>query len=200
MRIHSMTTRKLFAATTLVALAGVAILGGVFAWRTSDSARGAALVGANGFEIRYEPVCSPETAGIAVADPEDASPIPCLTLIGYNGVSTLVGKGSAKNGGDFRLRVVEGSLRVRAVLGHTDPTLDADEAVAACGPEHFRGSVRILNPGEVIPPGGEGGKFAAYLTVAPGAPARCQGKIVLYKVTIVAENPQPTPAEAEPVS
>ena len=199
MRIHKLTTRKLFAGLSLTALAGVAIFGGVFAWKTSDSARGAALVGTNGFKINYEAVCSPEAAGVSAIDEEGAT-IGCLTLIGYNGVSTLVGKGTGKNGGDFKLRVVEGSLRVRAVLQHTDPTLDPDEIVAACGPGHFRGAVRIANPGEIIPPGGEGGAFAAYLTVLPDAPARCQGKIVLYRVTIVAENPQPSPAEAEPVS
>jgi hypothetical protein len=195
MRLGNMTTRKLFAGIALTSLAGIAIFGGVLAWKTSDSARGAALVGSNGFKIHYRPECTSDA--VAPADPEDPAFVhPCLTLIGYNGVITTVGAGKGENNGDFKLAVVGGSLEVRAVLSPVDPAVvAADTADRRCGPEDFAGRVVLSNPGEIIPPGETGGEFKAALAVKPSAPANCQGKVVIYKVTIEAENPQPSPAE-----
>lgn len=191
MSLRAMTMRKMFAGVTVTSLAGVAILGGVFAWKTSDYAKGAALVGKNSFEVRYAPNCNlPGPLEAPLVDTEgDAVPIPCLTLIGYNGVTTRVGKGVGANNGNFKLQVVGGRVGVRAL---------SDEG-RECKPAHFSGQVRLLNPGEIIPPGGEGGAFYAFLNVNRDAPADCQGEIVYYKVVIEAENPQLTAAEAEPV-
>lgn len=193
------TPRRLFATVALTSLVGMTAFGAVFAWRTSDSARGAALVGSNGFKIRYDPVCSPAAADVPIpADPDastDPTPIPCLTLIGYNGVTTKVGEGAGANRGDFPLVVVGGRLTIRHVIPRDLPApateADAPDAEVArpCGVEDFSGVVRLLNPGEVIPPGGEGGKFAAAVTVSPTAPRSCQGDIVLYRIVIEAENP-----------
>ncbi|MFN0095590.1 MAG: hypothetical protein ACKVVT_12555 [Dehalococcoidia bacterium] len=171
--------RKFFAGGAAVAAAGILLFGGVFAWRTSDSARGAALVGSNVFQIKYEPNCT-ATIDEALAHPDEGvDAIPCLTLIGPNGSVNIVGKGIGVNEGDFKLAVVDGSLKVRAV----------HRPDAGCKPEHFAGDVRILSPGEIIPPGGSGGPFAAYIKVLSDAPAECQGQIVYYRVTIEAENP-----------
>jgi hypothetical protein len=193
-----MTTRKLFAAVTLTALAGAAITGGVFAWRTADSARGAAVVGDNIFEIVYRPVCDADAA-LTAADPETGESIACLTLIGWNGQTTKVGEGHGVNNGDFPLVVVDGRVAIRHIISPADAdplsaddfeALDAEEAAARpCSGDDFSGEVRIENPGEVIRPGGEGGKFSAGITVADGAPRTCQGDIVIYRVTILAENP-----------
>ncbi|GAB4327184.1 MAG: hypothetical protein Kow0010_10630 [Dehalococcoidia bacterium] len=190
--------RKIFAVAALVSVAGAVILGGAFAWRTSDSARGAALVGSNGFSISYSPNCTATFnepfLDVDVGDAEaegPIAPIPCATLIGPNGTTTEVGRGAGKNDGDFDLVVVGGDVKIRAV----------HYADRECQPAHFNGFVRLLDPGRPIPPGGEGGKFAAYVGVAPGAPASCQGQLVYYRVTIVAENPaaitpvEPTPRE-----
>ena len=192
-----MTARKGFAAVTLTALAGVAVVGGVFAWRTADSARGAAVVGENVFEIEYRPVCDADAA-LTAADPETGDTIPCLTLIGWNGQATKVGEGFGRNNGDFPLTVAGGRIQIRAVLAgepiaaepaDVEPE-DLDEAAQrGCGVDDFSGEVRLANPGEVIRPGGEGGKFAAALKVGESAPPNCQGDIVIYRVTIVAENP-----------
>ena len=195
MRITRPTTRKLFAVVTLTALSGVAIFGGVFAWRTADSARGAAIVGQNVFQIAYEPVCDGD--GLAPADPDTGEAIPCLTLIGHNGQTTKVGEGYGKNTGDFDLSVVGGRVAIRQVIAPVAPAaavddLDADLVepdLRACSVDDFGGEVRLANPGEVIPPGGEGGKFGASLKVSDDAPRGCQGSIVVYRVTIVAENP-----------
>lgn len=198
-----LTTRRLFAAVSLTALAGVTVLGGVFAWRTADSARGAAVVGANGFEIEYRPIC--DSDAIAPADPETGEAIPCLTLIGWNGQSTTVGEGWGKNNGDFPLTVVGGRVAIRGLLETAatgpEPTaidedsLDDDTEARRCSVDDFSGGVRIANPGEIIRPGGEGGKFAASLKVHEDAPSSCQGVIVLYRVTIVAENPSVSAAD-----
>ena len=194
MSVRTMTVRKLFAAVALTSLAGVAVFGGVFAWKASDSARGAALVGKNQFTIRYAPECTAASAQ-AVSDPEDGVSIPCLTLLGWNGQATLVGKGAGKNEGDFRLVVTGGKVEVRRVLSAIDPaTPEVSTEAAGCQAGHFGGRVNILDHG-VIPPGGEGGKFEAYLKVADNAPARCQGAVVIYKVTIEAENPPNATAE-----
>lgn len=183
--------RRFFAATALTSLSGALLLGGVFAWRTSDSARGAALVGDNGFEISYRPHCD-ATSPEAYVDPtpDDAAlpPITCHTLIGPNGSTTEVGRGAGKNTGDFKLIVVSGEVTIRALQRANTP----------CRPDNFGGAVRLLDPGQVIPPGGEGGKFAAFISVKPSAPAECRGEMVFYKVTISAENPQLTPTDAEP--
>lgn len=182
--------RKIFAATVLSSLIASVLFGAAFAWRTSDSARGAALVGSNGFEIAYAPNCDgvlPEP--YLAIDETDAEllPIPCHSLIGPNGTSTEVGRGSGKNDGDFKLMVVGGDVGIRAL----------HQTNRDCRAEHFDGAVRLLAPGEIIPPGGEGGKFVAFVSVKPGAPADCQGEVVYYKVTIFAENPGPVATDPE---
>lgn len=178
--------RKIFAGVTLVSLIGAVLFGGAFAWRTSDSARGAALVGENGFEITYQPVCDAVFDEPYLADPDsteaEPQPIPCHTLIGPNGTPTEVGRGAGKNDGDFKLQVVGGEVKIRRL--HHD--------VNDCSVDDFSGAVRLLSPGEVIPPGGEGGKFVAFVSVDNGAPATCQGELVYYRVTIFAENPNAT--------
>ena len=186
MTLRAMTLRKLFAAVTLTSLAGVAVFGGVFAWKTSDYAKGAALVGKNSFQVRYAPNCNlPQPVATPLLDTEgDAIPIPCLTLIGYNGVTTRVGKGVGVNNGNFKLQVVGGRVGIRALQDDT----------RECKTSHFSGEVVLLSPGDIIPPGGEGGAFVAALKVHPDAPADCQGEIVYYKVVIEAENPG-APAE-----
>ena len=190
MTLRSMTMRKLFATVTLTSLAGIAVFGGAFAWKTSDYAKGAAVVGKNSFQMKYAPNCN-LPAAIEVPpliDTEaDAIPIPCLTLIGYNGVTTAVGKGIGVNNGYFKLRVVGGRIGIRALSDET----------RECKTSHFEGGIRLLNPGEIIPPGGEGGAFAAFLTVNRDAPADCQGEVVYYKVVIEAENPEPSAAAVE---
>jgi hypothetical protein len=182
--------RKIFAGAAAVSLAATVLFGGAFAWRTSDSARGAALVGENGFEITYQPVCDAVSDEPYLADPEetaaDLQPIPCHTLIGPNGSTTEVGRGAGKNDGDFKLRVVGGEVDIRRL----------HRAENDCSVDDFSGAVRLLSPGEVIPPGGEGGKFVAFVSVDDGAPAGCQGELVYYRVTIFAENPGP----ADPAS
>ena len=200
-------TRKVFAGITLVALAGIAIFGGVFAWRTSDAARGAALVGSNGFEIQYEAICDAAN-GDPVVDPDTGDTVICLTLIGHNGTTTQVGEGKSVNNGDFDLIVVSGSVEVKHVLAPIGPApIDPDEAaenpdlLIPCSVDHFSGELVLSSPGEVIPPGGTGGPFAAFLTVHDGAPPTCQGNIAIYKVSVVAENPSaPDPEPVEPVS
>ena len=140
--------------------------------------------------MRYAPNCN-LPVGIEVPpliDTEnDGIPISCLTLIGYNGVTTRVGKGVGANNGYFKLQVIGGRVGIRAL---SDPARE-------CKTSHFEGNVRLLNPGEIIPPGGEGGAFYAYLTVLRGAPADCQGEVVYYKVVIEAENPEPSPEAIE---
>lgn len=180
------TVRRLLGGVALTSLVVFVILGGVFAWRTSDEARGAALVGKNAFQVRYSPDCTatpPADIDVSVIEADAPAPIPCLTLIGHNGQTTLVGKGIGRNLGDFRLVVVGGSVDIVRVLPG-----------GACSTGDFSGRIRLLSPGEVIPPGGEGGAFYAYLSVAGSAPADCQGKVVLYRVVIEAENPQLSPA------
>jgi hypothetical protein len=179
--------RKIFAGAALISVIGAVLFGGVFAWRTSDSARGAALVGENGFEISYQPVCDgvadsylddSEPTDVAV----DIAPVVCHTIIGPNGSNTEVGRGAGKNDGDFKLAVVGGDVKIRRLHDDTND----------CSVNDFSGSVRLLSPGEVIPPGGEGGKFVAFVSVNDGAPASCQGEMVYYRVTIYAENPNPS--------
>jgi hypothetical protein len=176
--------RNVFAGAALVSVLGAVLFGGAFAWRTSDSARGAALVGENGFEISYQPVCDgiADVPYLDDTEPTDAELLPapaCHTLIGPNGSTTEVGRGAGKNTGDFKLSVVDGEVKVRRL----------HYAANDCSVDHFRGDVLLLSPGEIIPPGGEGGKFVAFLSVADGAPAGCQGELVYYRVTIYAENP-----------
>lgn len=183
--------RKIFAATALSSLIASVLFGAVFAWRTSDSARGAALVGSNGFEITYSPNCDgvlPEPYLDLEETDAELLPIPCHTLIGPNGTTTEVGRGSGKNDGDFKLMVVGGEVGIRAL----------HQTNRACRAEHFAGAVRLLSPGEIIPPGGEGGKFVAFVSVKANAPADCQGEVVYYKVTVYAENPGPVATEPEP--
>ena len=185
--------RKIFAGAALVSVLGAVLFGGAFAWRTSDSARGAALVGENAFEISYQPVCDgvADVPYLDVADPTDAdldsapAPVACHTLIGPNGSTTEVGRGAGKNEGDFKLAVVDGDVKIRRL----------HYAANDCSVDHFSGDVRLLSPGEIIPPGGEGGKFVAYVAVNDSAPVSCQGELVYYRVTIYAENrtPRPTP-------
>ncbi len=178
--------RKVFAGAALVSVVGAVLFGGAFAWRTSDSARGAALVGENGFEITYQPICDATLDQPYLLDEEDTSATPdvisCHTLIGPNGSTTEVGRGSGKNDGDFNLQVVDGEVKIRRL----------HNLVEGCSVDDFSGDVRLLNPGEVIPPGGEGGKFVAFLSVADSAPPACQGELVYYRVTIYAENPNAT--------
>lgn len=174
-----MTIRKLFAGAAFVSVAGAILVGSAFAWRTSDYARGAALVGNNGFEISYQPKCDGVLAVPYLETEDTPSPIPCHTLIGPNGSTTEVGRGSGKNTGDFKLVVVGGKVEIRA-LHYPDQI---------CSTGDFGGAVRLLNPGEVIPPGGEGGKFVAFVSVHADAPPTCEGEIVYYKVVIEAENP-----------
>ncbi len=174
--------RKIFATAALTSVAGALLFGGAFAWRTSDSARGAALVGENEFNIVYTANCTAEFAEPFLELDEtnaELAPIPCATLIGPNGSRTEVGRGAGQNNGDFDLVVVGGEVGIRAV----------HHGERECRPRHFSGDVRLLDPGQVIPPGGEGGKFLAAIKVAPNAPADCQGQLVYYRVTIVAENP-----------
>lgn len=186
--------RKLFAGAALISVIGAVLFGGAFAWRTSDSARGAALVGENAFEISYQPVCDgvADVPYLDDVEPTDTniSPIPCHTLIGPNGSTTEVGRGAGKNEGDFKLAVVGGEVKIRRLH---QPAND-------CSVDDFGGAVRLLSPGEIIPPGGEGGKFVAYVSVKESAPPTCQRELVYYRVTIYAENPgpatDPTLAEA----
>jgi len=176
--------RKIFAGAALVSVIGAVLFGGAFAWRTSDSARGAALVGENGFEISYQPKCDgvADVPYLDDSEPTDAYLLPappCHTLIGPNGATTEVGRGAGKNNGDFKLAVVGGDVKIRRLHDSTN----------SCSVDDFGGDVRLLSPGEVIPPGGEGGKFVAFVSVDAGAPASCQGELVYYRVTIYAENP-----------
>ena len=178
--------RKIFAGAALVSVTAALLFGGAFAWRTSDSARGAALVGENEFSISYQPVCDGVTdvPYLDDAEPTDAELLPappCHTLIGPDGSTTEVGRGAGKNEGDFRLSVVAGEVKIRRL----------HDAANDCSVDDFSGAVRLLSPGEVIPPGGEGGKFVAFVSVDDGAPASCQGELVYYRVTIYAENPNP---------
>ena len=179
--------RKIFAGAAMFSVIGAVLFGGAFAWRTSDSARGAALVGENGFEISYQPVCD-GVADSYLDDSEptdeaiDIAPVLCHTIIGPNGSNTEVGRGAGKNEGDFKLAVVGGDVKIRRLHDDTND----------CSVNDFSGSVRLLSPGEVIPPGGEGGKFVAFVSVNDGAPASCQGELVYYRVTIYAENPDPS--------
>ena len=189
-----MSMKTIFVSGAVTTLAIGILFGGVFAWKTSASARGAAVVGTNVFEIKFSPKCDATLATpYDLADEVTAEispvPIPCHTIIGYDGVTRLVGKGTGVNRGDFRLAVVGGDLKVRSVR-HGPPGDDS------CKVTDFEGAVRLLQPGIIIPPGGEGGDFNAYIKVVPGAPAACQGDLVYYRVTIEAENPLPTPAEA----
>jgi hypothetical protein len=179
--------RKIFATAVFASLSGALLFGGAFAWRTSDSARGAALVGQNAFSIAYSPHCTAQFGEAFIdADPTDAqlAPIPCATLIGPNGSTTEVGRGAGKNNGDFPLAVVGGEMQIRAVH-YTN---------RVCRSENFSGDIRILQPG-VIRPGEEGGRFAAFIRVAPDAPSDCQGQLVYYRVTVVAENPNLSPVD-----
>lgn len=180
--------RKVFATAALTSLAGAVLLGGVFAWQTSDSARGAALVGENGFAISYDPHCTAEFAEPFLdIDETDAelAPIPCATLIGPNGSTTEVGRGAGKNNGDFPLVVVGGEMKIRAVhYGERE-----------CRADNFAGDIRLLQPGQVIRPGEEGGRFAAFIKVGQDAPADCQGQLVYYRLTVVAENPNSAAAD-----
>lgn len=180
--------RKIFATAALTSLAGALLFGGAFAWRTSDSARGAALVGENGFAITYVPHCTADfTEPFIDTDETDAelAPIPCATLIGPNGSITEVGRGGGQNNGDFPLVVVGGEMKIRAV--HY-PNRE-------CRAQNFSGDIRLLNPGQVIQPGEEGGRFAAFISVADNAPADCQGQLVYYRLTVVAENPNSSSAD-----
>ena len=186
--------RKIFAGAVLVSVIGAVLFGGAFAWRTSDSARGAALVGENGFEITYQPICDgiADVPYLDDAEPADVdiAPIPCHTLIGPNGSRTEVGRGSGKNEGDFKLAVVDGDVKIRRLHNLTND----------CSVEHFGGDVLLLNPGEIIPPGGEGGKFVAFVSVKQSAPPSCQGKLVYYRLTIYAENPNSATDAVEAVA
>jgi hypothetical protein len=175
------TLRNVFAGTTFTAIAIALVLGGVFAFQTSDSARGAAIVGTNGFEITFKPVCDgvlTEPYLDTEAAPEANTIIPCHTIIGPNGSRTVVGEGFGSNNGDFDLLVTGGFVEIRT-LHYAD---------TECRTDNFGGLVEIFGE-EVIPPGGEGGKFAVALTVAEEAPDDCQGQVVYYKVTVEAENP-----------
>ena len=185
-----MTLRNVFAGTTFTAIAVALVFGGVFAWQTSDSARGAALVGENGFEISFHPVCDD-----VLAEPyldteelaEDNTIIPCHTIIGPNGTRTKVGEGFGTNTGAFDLIVTGGHVDIRLLhdaVADTSP----DATDLRCRPDNFGGSVEILSD-ERIPPGGTGGKFVVSLSVDDGAPDDCQGQLVYYRVVVEAENP-----------
>ena len=179
--------RKVFAGAAVFSVTAALLFGGAFAWRTSDSARGAALVGENEFSITYQPVCDgvADVPYLDDAEPTDAEALaapPCHTLIGPNGTTTEVGRGAGKNEGDFKLQVVDGEVKIRRL----------HYAANDCSVDDFGGDVRLLSPGEIIPPGGEGGKFVAFVSVDDGAPASCQGELVYYRVTIFAENPNAT--------
>jgi hypothetical protein len=173
--------RKLFAGAALMSVTGALLFGGAFAWQTSDSARGAALVGENAFEIKFSPHCD-----AVLAEPyldteelvEDNVAIACHTLIGPNGTTTEVGEGHGMNNGDFDLVVTGGEVRIRRL----------HRGDGQCSTDHFGGAVNILG-GEVIPPGGEGGKFTVDIKVADDAPRDCQGDLVYYRVVVEAENP-----------
>jgi len=173
--------QKLFAGAAVMSALGAVVFGAVFAWQTSDSARGAALVGSNGFEIRFKPQCD----GV-LTEPyldteetlEENLPIPCHTIIGPNGSTTEVGEGYGMNHGDFDLVVTGGEMRIRRL----------HRGDGECSTADFSGAVTVLDDG-VIPPGGEGGKFVAAITVHDDAPADCQGDLVYYKVIVEAENP-----------
>jgi hypothetical protein len=190
--------RKLFAGTATLGLAGALLVGGVFAWSSSDSTRGIARVGENAFSIHFEPQCDGPAveAEVSIEDLFDAearadadlTPIPCYTLIGPNGSSTIVGRGYGMNDGDFDLRVTGGHVRVHRVHGG-----------GACGPSDFGGAVKLTQPNRLIPPGGQGGNFIVMLNVARSAPEDCQGKFLGYRVVIEAENPPSfTPGDAQP--
>ncbi len=187
-----MFTRLFFVSTAAVTLAGALLMGGALAWKTADSARGAAIVGSNGLEIRYQSHC-PEPRPLpgdvvlpadADAADIDADAVACLTLIGPNGARTLVGKGAATNTGDFDLRVVGGDLRVTHVINRNQ----ASSLDRLCTRDDFKGAVEITGDPNLAP-GETGAEFAAFLALAASAPASCQGDIVLYRVTVEAENP-----------
>jgi hypothetical protein len=187
------TLRHVFAGTTLSAIAIALVVGGVFAWQTSDSARGAALVGTNGFEVSFQPVCDDVLAEPYLDTEEVAernTDILCHTIIGPNGSRTKVGEGFGTNTGEFDLVVTGGYVDIR-LLQRIDP-LPIDPAavgdVTACRPDNFGGSVEILGE-QLIPPGETGGKFAVALSVDDGAPEDCQGQLVYYRVVVEAENP-----------
>jgi hypothetical protein len=173
--------QKLFALAAVTSALGAIAFGAVLAWQTSDSARGAALVGSNGFEIVFEPVCDgvfaePYIDTEEIADENTA--IPCHTLIGPNGTRTDVGKGHGMNNGDFDLVVTGGEVRIRRV--HFDDR--------ECSSDDFSGDITVAN-NQVIPPGGTGGEFVATLGVNEDAPEDCEGNLVYYKVIVEAENP-----------
>ena len=112
MRFKRMTARKLFAGLTLTSLVGVTVVGGVFAWRTADSARGAAVVGENVFEIRYRPVCDADAA-LTATDPETGDTIPCLTLIGWNGQGRMTSVVSVRTNARSVLPLTVSGMSVR---------------------------------------------------------------------------------------
>jgi len=173
--------QKLFALAAVTSAVGAIAFGAVLAWQTSDSARGAALVGSNGFEIVFEPRCDDVLAEPYLDTEETAdenSVIPCHTLIGPNGTRTEVGKGYGMNDGDFDLVVTGGEVRIRRV--HYDDR--------ECSTDDFKGEIAVSN-NQVIPPGGTGGEFVASLAVNDDAPKDCQGNLVYYKVIVEAENP-----------
>jgi hypothetical protein len=173
--------RSLFAGAAFASVGVALLFGGAFAWQTSDSARGAALVGENGFEIRFSPHCDAVLAEPYLDTeelPEDNLAIACHTLIGPNGTSTEVGEGHGINNGDFDLVVTGGEVRIRRL----------HRGDGECSVDDFRGSVNLLGE-EVIPPGGEGGKFTVDIAVADDAPRDCQGDLVYYRVIVQAENP-----------
>jgi hypothetical protein len=173
--------QKFFALAAATTALGAITFGAVLAWQTSDSARGAALVGTNGFEIVYQPNCD-GVFGEPYVDTEetaaDNTAITCHTLIGPNGTRTEVGKGYGMNNGDFDLVVTGGEVRIRR-LHYPD---------RECSVDDFSGDIAVSGD-EKIPPGGQGGEFVASLAVADDAPADCAGDLVYYKVIVEAENP-----------
>lgn len=196
-----MFTRLFFLSTAVVSLAGAMLMGGALAWQTADSARGAAIVGSNGLQVHYEPHCpSPRPLPADVVVPADdgvadsqAAEIACLTLIGPNGTRSLVGNGTSTNTGDFKLRVTGGDLRVTHVFNRENAT----DLVRACGVDDFSGAVSVTGSPDLAP-GQTGAEFGAFVGLGASAPANCQSDVVLYRVTIEAENPLP-PIGTDPV-
>ena len=135
--------RTLFAGAAFASVGVALLFGGAFAWQTSDSARGAALVGENGFEIRFSPHCDAVLAEPYLDTeelPEDNLAIACHTLIGPNGTSTEVSEGHGINNGDFDLVVTGGEVRIRRL----------HRGDGECSVDDFRGSVNLLGEGRLI--------------------------------------------------
>lgn len=149
--------RILFLGSGLVALSGAVLMGSVLAWKTSARVSGSNDVGVL-----------------------EAQLIPHMndTLLGPNGHTTRVALLDVLNTGDFNLGMYRpGFLQITGVV-----RLPKHQ----CAISNFSGSVVPAVPGTaIIPPGGlSANVLAVDVSVAPNAPASCEGSTVSWKATI----------------